>query len=210
MEDVINSERSLSQPKPVIAKGGDCWACVIGGMTGFSVQDVYDKLNEGEKVASYSCIEAVLYRAKDLDTVKWFYNETPHWTSYDEHRAFGDEAILQRLGWISWVHMALLSGHIGYASVVHNGVLRVTKDDYHGWVGGRTNHAVMICGIRERRTPHKTMKGCARIDNEVLISCSASHPEGKWINVNNFLLNYGGFNPIWVMPNRELNNEDAR
>lgn len=202
MKEIIRPQRSLPQPNPGVRKGGDCWACVIGGMTGLSVAEVYTDLNEGNHNASLSCIPSVLYAAMDKDLVQWFYDETPYWPS-EHHREFGDPAIIQRLGWISWVHMALGAGYVGYASVSHNGLdlTKEYKDSTAGYIGGRTNHAVMICGIRKRLEPHKTMKGCNRILHDILVSCSASHPDGKWIEVDDFLINYGGFNPIWVMCN---------
>ena len=49
MKEIVRPQRALPQPKPGVASGGDCWACVIGGMTGLSVSEVYEKLNEGHK-----------------------------------------------------------------------------------------------------------------------------------------------------------------
>lgn len=55
------------------------------------------------------------------------------------------------------------------------------------------DHWVMIVGYRSR------VDG-SQIRDELLVSCSARHPEGRWIDRNTFLREWGGFNTLWARP----------
>jgi hypothetical protein len=85
--------------------------------------------------------------------------------------------------------MAMHGGYYAICSISHAGTGPLKDHD----------HWVMLCGQRSVRVPLDE-EGSARIDEQVLVSCSAKSPEGFWINHLNFLKNHGGYNAILVKP----------
>ena len=87
--------------------------------------------------------------------------------------------------------MAIDGGYYGIASININGDGPCVD----------TDHIVLICGARERSEPNQYVEGAKIIIQEILVSCSAHHPEGQWYEVIDFLKKRGGFNCYLAKPN---------
>lgn len=187
-ETIILPGRALTQPRPHHNPPGDCGACCLGGLFGLSVPEVYAQLNEGRVQGfSWPGMRSALHRARSLGLVTRISTEPPMWPVYDAHRAFGQLGSAQALGWQQLAWMALGAGFYGLAEV-----------DFAGRGPGHLpDHTVLLCGIREL-WPAPGEQGA--IHTEVLVSCSARHPEGKWVGVHDFLSKYGGFHALWARP----------
>lgn len=175
----ILPRRVRPQPKPHLHPGGDCAACVMAGLLDIEVPALYELLEtpDGEGITDiYRQREALntLYYGGHLDRIVL---EVPRWPVHELCRSWGSTSWTQALEWGSYILMALDAGYYGLSMV-----------DYHkkGPFGDGTNHLVLICGYRERSEE-------GRIHQEILVSCSAAHPEGKWVSVREYLKLWGGF-----------------
>lgn len=183
--------RAIPQPKPALHKGGDCSACVLGGILGFkSVQEVYDRFRGGTPdTFSHWEMQAEIEGAWQDGLLLNYVVDTPNWGTVPNMAIWATPSWGQVIPWFNYIHMAIEAGYYGIASVVYEKTGPPAE----------SNHMVMICGAREREEP---VKGGARIIQEILVSCSAAHPEGKWIGVIDFLEKWGGFNVILAKPKR--------
>lgn len=55
------------------------------------------------------------------------------------------------------------------------------------------DHWVLIVGYRRHVEAH-------HLRDDLLVSCSAQHPEGRWVPRSDFLRGWGGFNALWARP----------
>lgn len=188
-DEVVLPLRVRPQPQPHFNVGGDCGACVLAGLLGWTVDEVYALICDG-KVDSigYSEMQRIL-RAHPglLDRTIW---EAPlGWPLYDMQRAFGAPAHLQGSPWFAYVRMAIDAGYYGIANV-----------DFHkrGALGHGPDHWVLICGARLRSPPPGES---GRVWQDVLVSCSAkSSPDEEWVDAHYFLRERGGFNLLLARP----------
>lgn len=194
MSNVLLPRRVVSQPIPFIVPGGDCGACVLGGLLGLSVADVYTRYAQDGKPASFGHVElhnALLqahYQDGLIDRVVaavpiWPY-ALPKWDV-----PWGLPAWSQALQWFDYVRMALDGGYYALAGVTFE----------QGGPFAGIDHIVLLCGAREVRIPIDA--GGARIEKEVLVSCSSTKsPDEEWVNVGDFLSKRGGYNVLLARP----------
>lgn len=150
--------------------------------------EVYQKLGAGKVEAfSWPGMRTALYAALARGLAERVAADPPMWPVYDAHRAFGQLGASQAHGWRSLAWMALATGYYAVAEV-----------DFHQRGPGQVpDHDVLVCGIREQGPPPGQ---AGIIHTEVLISCSARHPEGAWVEDTTFLERWGGFNALWAKP----------
>lgn len=199
MEELVNYEvvlplRVVPQPQPHLNPGGDCSACVIAGLLGLSVEEVYVKLGDGAPTGlTYYCRKRILERAQKMGIVDRLVFAVPLWPSaMGGHLPFGPSGHLAAREWFDYVRMAIDAGYYGIASV------QFEKTGASFNVPPETNHAVLLCGVRERAVPVALGH---RIDSEVLVSCSSkSSPDLEWVEVQEFLAQRGGYNIQLVRP----------
>jgi hypothetical protein len=184
---VILPRRAHSQPSPGIVPGGDCGACVLGGALGLSVPETYERfiVSRFGKPQSF-CTENMtdaLGRAVREGLADRAVTHAPVWPVDGKWMPWGLNGRNQRQPWAVYLHMALDAGYYGIAEVSMAGA---------GLDAPGPDHWVMLCGIRPD-------PGGSMIE-EILVSCSARHPEGRWICSREFLIKHGGFNVQFVRP----------
>jgi hypothetical protein len=198
METQINKivlpRRVVPQPQLSLSPGGDCAACVLAGIFDKTILEVYEQLYKGAGGApSRPDTMCALHCAKVLGWVSRLVTDTPVWPIPDEYLAFGPAGYLHNLEWFAYATMAMEAGYYGVASVVFN------KTGSRGQCPPPTDHLVLLCGVRE--VPVEVREGVRRIDQQVLVSCSAkTSPDEEWVEVRDFLTNRGGYNAMWVRP----------
>lgn len=196
--------RVIQQPTPDIFSGGDCGACVLGGLLEMSLADVYAKLQKEQsdgKVRSfehYSMIEALRRAKYDLQRVDKYIEEMPQWTPVSESfRAFGNPSWMNSGAWWKYLTMALEAGYYAITTVVSS---------RKGPLAGGTDHWVMLCGTRVHYMPHEYendgVKNKSEVGSfEVLVSCSSRKtPAEEWVECGDFLRERGGFFLFLVKP----------
>ena len=186
------------QPEPRIFPGGDCGACVLGGLLGIGVQEAYDfvgrRARENEARARHwpepftvqDMIGALVdaEHAGFLDRVNvsrpmWLY-EIPH-----EQSSFGPIGARQVRGWVSYLTMALDAGYVAVARM---------DTEARGSGPAETDHWVLINGIRTRWEDHPTVAGArCGIEEIHVLNSSAKLPLESWMDVHDFLRDRGGF-----------------
>lgn len=191
--EIVLPLRVTPQPNPNLNPGGDCGACAVSGLTGLSVQEVYDNLNEGKVDGfTYHDMRKVLHRGLSEGHFDRLIIDVPHWNCHDCYAHFGTPSWQQNLAWFNYIRMAMEAGYYAVASVSYDKLGPLHP----------TDHVVLFCGTRSVYKPHETMEGCGSIIPQVLISCSArSSPDEEWVNVlDDLLKKRGGFNCFLVRP----------
>ena len=193
--EIVLPRRVRPQPQPHVNPGGDCGACVLGGLLNLQVTEVYDRYLEGKpKSLSWFDMRNALSQAYwTEERLDRFVEEIPMWP-WEVHPPFlewGPHAGHMSRGWYHYVRMAVDAGYYAIALV---------DVDKNGPFGGGSNHWVMIAGARGRREPFPDGKG-AVIHEEVLVSCSsAKTPDEEWVGKGDFLNKRGGFNLLLARP----------
>lgn len=183
--------RVISQPKPALHTGGDCSACVLGGLLGMAtVDEVYAHFHGGTPTTfSRWEMQAAVEQAWQDELLLGIITDTPSWGVVPRAGIWGNPGSGQADKWYAYVHLAIEAGYYGIASVVYEKTGPPAD----------SNHMVLICGARETAVP---VNGGERLDQQILVSCSAAHPGGKWVGVIEFLEKWGGFCVILAKPQR--------
>lgn len=194
VEETVLPRRVVPQPQPHVSVGGDCAACVVGGLLDLTVLEVHERLCDGDPTApSRPETLRVLHRAHAEGLLSRLVTVTPVWPTPDYYMAFGPSGYLHSLEWFGYARMAMEAGYYGVASVVFD------QTGSQGKCPPETDHLVLLCGVRE--IPRSVGEGAVRIDQEVLVSCSArSSPDEEWVEVREFLTRRGGYNAFWARP----------
>lgn len=188
-EVVVLPRRVIPQPTPNLYPIGDCGACVLGGLFGLTVPEVYARFRG--KVESFSWWEMhkALYQADSEGLADRIVTATPDWpqTTHPATRAWGTPSTMVNLEWFSYIRMAIDAGYYALANV----------DSTRSGIGGSgPNHWVLLCGTRVVRPEE-----CGVIRQEVLVSCSSrSTPDEEWVWGLEFLRDRGGFNVLLARP----------
>lgn len=194
---VVLPRRVVPQPTPGIVPGGDCGACVLGGLLELSPERVYDDLREKRESIHYSEMTRLLRVAVSRGLARAAIDEPAIWLPFNGcagFYGFGLQARECAHAWFAYVRMALDGGYYGIAHVDHDRNVASPR-------GRETNHWVAIVGARERFVPHPTMAGCGSYEQEVLVSCSArSTPDEEWVDRTTFLRERGGLDVLFVRP----------
>ena len=205
--EVILGSRVIKQPLPMINDGGDCGACIIGGLLNYlkgsdsdKVQSVYDIYFEQQaKSITYPGMITALYRAQAHGHIREILSDVPTWYSYSGTAQWGSPGWSMHLEWFMYMKMAIRAGYYGLAMVTSEGQGFESEID----------HWVLICGFREREVPNPNTKNSKDpvlrkskiITQEILISNSSSKAEDEyWIDAREFLKQFGGYNTILVLP----------
>lgn len=180
---VVLPLRATPQPSPHLIAGGDCGACVLGGLLGLTVPEVYERFVVARykqmQSVHYDCMRDALERACEAAVL-----DAPLWPVDAEWRAFGLDGMNQYGKWQRYVRMALEAGYYGVTCVDQGG---------RGSASHGGNHWQLLCGWRPDPT------GVTVID-EVLVSCSARHPDGRWISARDYTHQHGGLNVLLARP----------
>ncbi len=193
MTEYILPRRSIKQPIPAINKGGDCGACVLGGLLTPVDDDPRSRLVEMYhlvgKVDSISepRMRQALYdsRGKTEDVIF----DMPIWARPNSLSQWGWPGWTMNVPWFQYHKMAIQAGYYGLAMIASSGK----------GVNATLDHWILICGARERGVPLPHKKGAWKIEQEVLVSNSSSKAKAeRWIKVHKFLKQYGGFNTVLV------------
>ncbi len=114
--------------------------------------------------------------------------------------AFGLNGHAQFWAWASYVRAMLHGGYYGITTVFNNGFKN--PEDFKLY--GETNHWVMIKGWRyayEKNEDPNTSYCSGTYRQEILIGNSARNsPDEEWLQIDKFLLFWGGFAAIWAKP----------
>lgn len=198
-EEVLLPLRAVPQPEPFVVKGGDCCACVLAGVVGSSVEHVYDEFCNGQREAlCRNDFEAALHTAQAKGYIDRMIVDVPIWLQRRSYLPFGNAGHLSSREWFAYVRMAIDAGYYGIASV------DFARKGVGSTVPPETDHVVLICGARTLNTPLEHVPGASRLDEEILVSCSArSSPEEEWVRTEDFLAQRGGYNVMLVRPVRQ-------
>lgn len=175
-----------------INPGGDCGPCCLAGITGLSVREIYDKYLRRIDGTSYGCIIEALWKLRFAGIVQYHHTELPIRRKRCDHeyQTFGNPSWEGFREWAEHVDSLIRQGYVGIAQVHLDG--NAMGDRKHQWY---TNHWVLINGIDY----DKQADGNKLI---VHVSCPTYGEYSK--PVLEFLMNYGGYNPIWVyMPKKD-------
>ena len=198
--EIALPRRVRPQCVPFMQNGGDCGACVLGGLLGLSIGETYESYNNG-KIGSFhwSSMRDALWTAESRGILDRVITDVPvwPWSINQPFCEWGMHAGFMSIAWFHYVSMAIEAGYYGLALV-----------DIHkkGPFGGGTDHWVLVCGARVRRVPMENSKPDDthvdyRIDNEILISCSSTRTaDEEWVGPGKFLTERGGFNLLLARP----------
>jgi len=203
---IVLPRRVIQQPTPQINEGGDCGACVIGGL----LYDGGDATSQVAKIYVTYCkskpdsisqprMLAILHEVKARGLIEDFNHWVPMWQRPDSMSQFGSPGWTMALQWYDYIKIVIRAGYYGMAMVTS---------------AGRGNHAdldhwVLICGFRQREIPNPhtrnskdpKMRESTIITQEILISNSSTKAKNeRWIEARDFLKRFGGFNAILVLP----------
>lgn len=201
---VVLPRRVAPQPTPEIVGGGDCGACVLAGLLGTSIENVYASLQEtptsgkGPVPFGHRTMPEALRRAYyDTKCVDRYIDSMPSWPAHEPLRDWGNPSWMQSGDWWKYVHMALEAGYYALTTV---------DSKKGGPLGGGTDHWVMLCGARLNWTPFEyesegVKRSSSRGAYEVLVSCSSRKtPDEEWVEAGAFLKERGGFFLFLVKP----------
>ena len=178
-----------AKPHAGINHGGDCGPCCLAGITGMTVREVYDICFNGTvDGTSYEDVYEACWKLKIGKHIRYFHNQLPLSMKHLEPRyqPFGNPSWENFNEWLSNAISQLKQGYVGLANVNMDG--KAPGDLRHQWM---TNHWVLIVGAVDDMSD-----GDRRM---VHISCPT---RGEFtIHPMEFLINYGGYNTIWVLPN---------
>lgn len=192
-DKVVLERRTRRQPQPHVREGGDCAACMLAGLMEMDIDEVYEHVLVGETGTSRVEMQKVLEMA-DLSGQLRVITDIPQWSVPSYYMAFGPSGYVSHPEWFRYVRMALEAGYYGICSVCFD------QRGSGGQIPPETDHVVLVCGARTVEVPHPTLKA-SRLDNEILVSCSAkSSPDDEWVEVREFLLKRGGYNVILAKP----------
>lgn len=192
-EIVTLPRRVRPQPIPKLHPDGDCVACILSGLLEIPAETIYDRFHPCLETPDRLHVITALQVAASQGLVDRIVHDVPAWSVAPGLQFFGGLAYLQSLSFFRYARMAIDAGYYGIAFV---------DFERRGPIEGQPDHAVLVCGARRREVPVERGCGAAKIEHEILVSCS--HPETrmieKWVEIGDFLMRRGGFNAIWVRP----------
>lgn len=201
--EVVLPRRVKPQPTPDINPGGDCGACVYGGLFDLPVERVYDEF-KGERCSIHQGeMSRMLRVAESHGLADRIIDRPAHFRPHDIGgglAVFGEPAWLSAGDWHRYVQAMVDAGYYGLAQV-----------DFQrkGLDGHGSDHWVLICGARsgvkwtyEDRGGTLGVVGCGHPIRDVLVSCSARSTGGKdeWVDATDFLKYRGGYNLLFARP----------
>lgn len=184
--DVVLPRRVVPQPMPFIRDGGDCGACVLGGLIGVTVPQVYER-HDGAGSINRPEVVKILSWATGDGLIDHFVYAIPYWKNTPPMMQWwGETTWWSTIEWFDYVAVAMRAGYYAVAFVDFS---------KKGPLGDGADHVVLLCGARERRGDR------GEVIPEVLVSCSArSSPDEEWVSAREFLRQRGGYNVVLARP----------
>jgi hypothetical protein len=156
---------------------------VLAGLFGRTVREVYDR----HVVARYRQLQSLhwdsMREALRVEAAAAVL-DPPLWPVEAAHRTFGLDGMNQYGKWQRYMRMAVEAGYYGVVCIDMDG---------RGSACYGGNHWALVCGWRPDPA------GGTALD-EVLLSCSARHPEGRWVRTRDLLHERGGLNVLLARP----------
>ena len=215
VKEIVLPRRPPKNPDPSLSPGGDCGACTLAGVLGISVQEAYNLHCSGDyyggspipQVSPFTIysmrktLESIVNDWGDesdkKDLLEHAVTDIPIWP-YDSslilNAAFGMRSVLMCMGWRNHTRAMLHGGYYGIAQVWHGGTGGTPNlRDY-----GTTNHWIIIAG---HRLVYEKTELCGSLREEILVcDSSTAMPLERWIEVLEFLTQWGGFAALWAKP----------
>lgn len=194
--EVILPRRVVPQPIPELHTGGDCGACVLAGLLGLPIADVYSRYGRQREDStanafSWPEMNKALWKAAADGFLDRHIEDVPVWigNAKDCFMNWGFPSWQQNLAWFNYVRMAVDAGYYGIASISHG---------RRGPIDGYGDHWVLIVGARRREEEREHGRA---IEHELLVSCSSTTtPDEEWVIERDFLRERGGFNLLLARP----------
>jgi hypothetical protein len=200
--EVVLPKRVIQQPVPNVQPGGDCGACVIAGLTGLAVPEVYERFECWKRYFGETMEQALARREPTLgwhEMVSLLHQGLAHDAGFFDRTItdvafwpceiemimqYGRPSVNMALEWFAYLRMGLDAGYYAIANVDH------------GKKGGPADHWILIAGAREVWPEESGV-----IHQQLLVSCSSrSTPDEEWVNAHDFLKERGGFNLLFARP----------
>jgi hypothetical protein len=184
--------RYKSAPHAGLNPAGDCGPACLAGITGYSVREIYDRYFRGRiDGTSYDDMYAACWKLFWEEKFQWVTNELPKNCKRAEpkYQIFGNP---------SWENFREWAAHADQ-KINHAGCVGIAQVNMRGNAFGdrkhqlSTDHWVLIVGVDYD-------KDAPAVDLKVHVSCSTLGEYSK--DVFEFLMNYGGYNAIWVKPKK--------
>lgn len=203
ISEIVLPRRVKLQPTPEIVGGGDCGACVYGGLFDLPLERVYDEIREERHSIDFWEMGRMLRVAESKGLADRILDEPveiPQRLVGGGLDVFGKPAYLAAHAWHRYVQMAVDAGYYGLCQVDY---------DRKGLDGNGSNHWVLICGARigvkwtyEDRGGTLGVVGSGKYIMDVLVSCSARATGGRdeWVDAADFLKYRGGYNILFARP----------
>lgn len=171
-----------------INPAGDCGPCCLSGLTGISVREIYDNYFTRIDGTSYGQMLAACWKLYWEKKIQWVTNKlcVNNKIQDPEYSTFGNPSWENFNEWLRHVITMTNQGYVGIAEV-----------EIHGKAPGElkyqfmTNHWVLITGGED---------GLLDNNDKRLIHVSCPSRGEYSIHPLEFLINYGGYNVIWVLP----------
>jgi hypothetical protein len=172
--------------------GGDCGPACLAGLTGYSVQEIYDLCFRGKIDGTcYDHMYAACWKLYSENKFTWIDTELPtdSRSIHHEFQRFGKPSWENFREWTKKAHYMTRSA--GCAGIVQINMFGDAFGDRKHQLA--TNHwALVVDAVYD--------KDANASDLKVTISCPT---RGEYtIEAFEFLMNYGGYNAIWVCPKK--------
>lgn len=170
-----------------INPGGDCGPCCLAGVTFMDVKAIYENYFHRIDGVSYGDMISACYKLYWDLKIKAVDNKlvAEHKIQDPEYATFGNPSWENFNNWFKHVIQKTSTGWVGIAQVHQDG--KAAGDLKHQFY---TNHWVLIIGGQDDK----------REFNNRLVHISCPTKGVYSVPPLEFLMNYGGYNTIWVLP----------
>lgn len=189
-DEIVLPKRAALQPDPPVYDQGDCGACVVSGLTGLTIKEVYQRKGEWRPFSRPGLADFLSQLLRE-DLVHRYIDDVPLWPQAPSFYYTGLTGTQMVQQWFRYILMALDGGYYAVCNVAFERNICETLEP---------DHFVLICGARTQFSSNRDNA----IQQELLVSCShAETPEEEWVPVYDFLQNWGSFNAILIKPKTE-------
>ena len=205
--EVINNITPIKQPKPRINEGGDCGACCIAGIIGYTAEQL-PKLYKNILKPYYGGTPREVGSVNWADlldkTSKFMHNKLQitepvvidniNFNDVEKHNIYHNPYYSTPWNLIKpYIHKLrtyLEAGYIAMTTIKYDGTANPL--DFKG-----TDHWVIINGVKKETTKVKLDSGY-RYDVEFKVKIGCSVKGQYWINAEKLIKNHGGFNLAFI------------
>jgi hypothetical protein len=183
-------KRFKAAPHAGLNPGGDCGPACLAGLTGYSVKEIYDLCFRGViQGTCYDHMYAACWKLYWEDKFTWIDTELPPNNKIPSHefQIFGNPSWENFREWTKKANY--MTRNAGCAGIVQINMWGEAFGDRKHQLS--TNHWALIVDAHYD-------KDSAATEQKVTISCPT---RGEYtVESFEFLMNYGGYNAIWVKP----------